>query len=134
MLTDFRKLVLPSRTLLTAIEVAGLIEATLDGVPGIFYRSEHAVTNSYTVHICFLTLSNVFACCGQDTEVQAVTKSRRQETFDFRIHCHARIVPCWRHTQGRLLCLPFFAFLVAGLPAGSVAASSARSSWAARSA
>ena len=28
------------------------------------------------------------------------------------------------------LCLPFFAFLVAGLPAGLVAASSARSSWA----
>ena len=80
--TDFRKLVLPSRTLSTAIEVAGLVGATLDGlievtfhaqaiveflVPGIFFnRTGHAVTNSYTVDICFLTLSNVFACCAED--------------------------------------------------------------------
>ena len=41
--TDFRKLVLPSRTLCTAIEVAGLVEATLDGLIEVTFHAEAIV-------------------------------------------------------------------------------------------
>ena len=83
---DFKMLVLSSLKLFAVIEVAGLVEATLDGLikvtfdalpllnflcPVFVYRPWHAVTNSNTGHICFVTLSNVFACCSQDTVVQA---------------------------------------------------------------
>ena len=43
---------------------------------------------SYNVHNCVLTLSSVFACCGQETVVQAsIVAARRAEdklAFDFR--------------------------------------------------
>ena len=38
--TDLRKLVLPPRTLFTAIEVAGLIEATLDGLIEVTFHAQ----------------------------------------------------------------------------------------------
>ena len=41
--TDFRKLVLPFRTLFTAIEVVGLIEATLDGLIEVIFHAQAIV-------------------------------------------------------------------------------------------
>ena len=41
--TDFRKLVLSSRTLFTATEVAGLFEATLDGLIEVTFHAQAIV-------------------------------------------------------------------------------------------
>ena len=111
-LTDFRKLVLPSRTLFTAIEVAGLIEATLDGfievtfhaqaivefpVPGIslppWARGYQLVHRPDLLSHSVKRLRFALARTPKCKQALSLTNSRRQVTLDFNNHCHARTVP-----------------------------------------
>ena len=89
----------------------------------------HAVNNSYTIYICFLTLSCVFVYCDRALNVPCWLSSGKASSWlGRRFVCKEFL----RQMQSRLsLCLPFFDFPVARLPAGLVAASSARNSWAA---
>ena len=127
----FRKLVLPSPY------TVHLDWSRWDSLKSLFTHVRYLFTAPGTrlPTFCFLTLSSVFACCGQDTVVQPSSRWRRAEDklhFDFRNLFTLALYHAGGRGKVAFLCLPFFEFLMAELSAGLVAASSAKSSWAAR--